>query len=173
MKKQLSLCIALVFLVMSLAGAFMFSEAHANRAVAFFENLRHTKGQFYGKSFTLLPWEKQIIRDVYGTLKADGTRQYKYVYIEIPKKNGKSELAAGGGLYHTFADGEKNGEIYGCAADRDQASLVFNVACDMIEQSPVLKKRAKNHRTRRKRSGIRSADLSTRWYPQKRIPSTA
>ena len=106
----------------------MFSEAHANRAVRFFESLKHTKGQFSGQPFTLLPWERQIIRDVYGTLKADGTRQYKFIYVEIPKKNGKSELAAGAALYQLFADGEKSGEIYGCAADRDQAGLVFNVA---------------------------------------------
>lgn len=124
-------------------GGIMFSQAHADRAVAFFGNLKHTKGQYHGKPFVLLPWEEQIIRDVYGTLKEDGTRQYKYIYIEIPKKNGKSELVAGSALFHTFADGEMNGEIYGCAADRDQASLIYDVACDMIEQSPVLSKRAR------------------------------
>ena len=121
----------------------MFSEAHANRAVRFFESLKHTKGQFSGQPFTLLPWEREIIRTVYGTLKADGTRQYKFVYVEIPKKNGKSELAAGAALYQLFADGEKSGEIYGCAADRDQASLVFNVAVEMIHQAPALATRAK------------------------------
>lgn len=120
----------------------MFSEAHADRAVMFFESLKHTKGKFHGEPFTLLPWERKIVRDVYGTLKEDGTRQYKFIYIEIPKKNGKSELAAAAALYHTFADGEWNGEIYGCAADRAQASLVYNVAKDMIAQSPVLTKRA-------------------------------
>ena len=121
----------------------MFSAAKADRAVRFYEMLHHTKGKFHGQPFTLLPWQDRIIRDVYGTLRPDGTRQYKYVYIEIPKKNGKSELAAAAALYHLFADGEKSGEIYGCAADRDQASLVFNVAVEMIEQSPTLSKRAK------------------------------
>lgn len=133
-----------VFLTLVLAVvAFMFSEAHAQRAVKFFELLRHTKGQFAGQPFNLLPWESQIIRDVYGTLKEDGTRQYKYVYVEIPKKNGKSELAAGAALYQLFADGEVNGEVYGCAADREQASLVFDVAVDMVEQVPALAKRAR------------------------------
>jgi phage terminase large subunit-like protein len=89
------------------------------------------------------PWQRQIIRDVYGTLKEDGTRQYKYVYLEIPKKNGKSELAAGAALYHLFADGERNGEIYGCAADKKQAKIVYKVAKDMIELVPALKKRAR------------------------------
>jgi phage terminase large subunit-like protein len=121
----------------------MFSETKADRAVRFFESLKHTKGKFFGQPFLLLDWEKQIIRDVYGTLKADGTRQYKYAYIEIPKKNGKSELAAGAALYQLFADGEKHGEVYGCAADRAQASLVYDVAVDMIDQVPALARRAK------------------------------
>lgn len=121
----------------------MFSDARADRAVKFFEMLKHTKGKFHGQPFTLLPWQSQIIRDVYGTLKEDGTRQYKFAYLEIPKKNGKSEMAAGAALYHLFADGEKNGEVYGCAADRGQASIVFDVAVDMIDQLPALKKRAK------------------------------
>lgn len=132
----LILCIVLI-------GAAMFSEARADRAVRFFEMLRHTKGQFAGQPFTLLPWERTIIRDVYGTIRENGARQYKYVYVEIPKKNGKSELAAGAALYHLFADGERNGEVYGCAADKEQASLVFDVAVDMIDQIPALKKRAK------------------------------
>jgi phage terminase large subunit-like protein len=127
---------------MCLVGG-VFSEAHAQRAVKFFEMLRHTDGQFYNQPFVLLPWQKKIIRDVYGTLKADGTRQYKYVYIEIPKKNGKSELAAGAALYHLFADGEMKGEIYGCAADKGQAGIVYEVARDMIELVPALEKRAK------------------------------
>lgn len=136
--KRAVTCFLLIFLVLA-----MFSEAHAQRAVRFFGMLKHTKGQFAGQPFTLLPWEEQIIRDVYGTLKADGTRQYKFVYIEIAKKNGKSELAAGVALYHLFADGEKNGEVYGCAVDREQAAIVFDVANDMLQQVPALQKRAR------------------------------
>lgn len=140
MKRSTLLMLAVVILI----GAWiMFSEAHANRAEKFFESLKHTDGQFYNQPFVLLPWQKQIIRDVYGTLKEDGTRQYKNVYLEIPKKNGKSELAAGAALFHTFADGERNGEIYGCAADKKQARIVYKVAKDMIDLVPALKKRAK------------------------------
>jgi phage terminase large subunit-like protein len=131
-----------LFLLLAMGGA-MFSEARAARAVKFFESLKHTKGRFSGQPFILLPWEKQIIQDVYGTLKSDGTRQYKYVYIELPKKQGKSELAAGAALYQLFADGEKNGEVYGCAADKEQGALVFDVAVDMVDQVPALTKRAK------------------------------
>lgn len=138
MKRWLSFFWLLIFLV----GA-MFDEARAQRAVRFFESLRHTDGQFYNQPFVLLPWQKQIIRDVYGTVHEDGTRQYRYVYLEIPKKNGKSELAAGAALYHLFADGERNGEIYGCAADKMQARIVYKVAKAMIELVPALNRRAK------------------------------
>lgn len=314
-------------IILILLVAAMFSEARARRAVAFFESLRHTKGQFSGKPFTLLPWQKQIVRDVYGNVNEQGLRQVRYVYLEVPKKNGKalaidttiptptgwrkmkdlaagdkvfdengkqcnvvsatdvmydqpcylirftngqefiadanhqwltstrrpeaktairttadiastiynnglnhrieipgaieiehrvlpidpylfglwpgdgnsqrkqllqsvsaghktrasrvyiescepvqsvpvkciqvdspskmylagetfipthnSEIVAGSALYHTFADGERNGEVYGCAADKEQASIVFDVAVDMIDQVPALKKRAK------------------------------
>lgn len=121
----------------------MFDETRAQRAVKIFESLRHTKGRFHGQPFKLLPWQEQIVRDVYGTVDENGLRQIKFVYIEIPKKQGKSELAAAAAIYHLFADGERNGEVYGCAADRSQASLVFDVAVDMIDQAPALKKRAK------------------------------
>src|SRR3990172_6311717 len=133
----------LAFLLILIMAAAMFSEARAHRAVKFFESLPHTKGRFYGQPFLLLPWQKSIIRDVYGTVNEAGFRTYKYAYLEIPKKNGKSELCAGAALYHLFADGEKNGEIYGCAADREQATLVFDVAVDMIDQLPALGKRAR------------------------------
>lgn len=127
----------------SVPGVSAFSASKAERAVRFFESLKHTKGAFNGKPFTLLPWEDKIVRDVYGTVKEDGTRQYRTIYIEIPKKNGKSELAAGASLYQLYADGEKNGEVYGCAADRQQASIVFDVAVGMIDMIPELKKRTK------------------------------
>ena len=143
MKRLLTACLFLVLMFTGLSGNIMFSEAHAQRAEAFFSNLKHVKSPFHGKPFVLLPWERQIIRDVYGTLKEDGTRQYKTVYIEIPKKNGKTELIAGAALYHLFADGEQYGEIYGCASDRSQAALAYDVAVGMIEQSPTLLKRAK------------------------------
>lgn len=121
----------------------MFDNEKALHAVNFIELLKHTKGSFRGKPFKLLPWQHEIITDVYGTLNDKGLRQYQFVYLEVPKKNGKSELVAATALYHTFADGEIKGEIYGCAADRAQASLAFDVAVDMVDQNPYLKKRCK------------------------------
>jgi len=121
----------------------MFDERRAQRAVKFFESLKHTTGKFHGQPFELLDWQLPIVRDVYGTLKENRTRQYKYAYLEIPKKNGKTELVAGAALYATFADGEKNGQVFSCAAEKGQASIAFDVAYDMIGQVPALKKRTK------------------------------
>jgi len=134
---------AIILVLIVCVVAAMFDEARATRAVRFYESLKHTKGRFYGQPFILLPWQAQIVRDVYGTVNERGVRQYKYVYLEVPKKNGKSEMVAGAALFHTFADGERNGEVYGCAADKQQASIVFDVAVDMIDQVPALQKRAR------------------------------
>ena len=121
----------------------MFDEAKARQTVEFINCLKHTKGRWRGQPFALLPWQEQIIRDVFGTMKENGYRQYNTAYIEIPKKNGKSELAAGVALYMTCGDGEWGAEVYGCASDRQQASIVFDVAVDMVDQCPALKKRIK------------------------------
>ena len=80
---------------------------------------------------------------MFGTLKANGYRQFNTAYIEIPKKQGKSELAAAVALLLTCGDGEERAEVYGCAADRQQASIVFNVAADMVRMCPALAKRVK------------------------------
>ena len=118
-------------------------QALADRAVAFINSLKHTKGVWYGKNFELLPWQDKIVIDIFGTLKPNGYRQYNTAYVEIPKKQGKSELAAAIALYLTCGDGEYGAEVYGCAADRQQASIVFDVAVEMINQCPALKKRCK------------------------------
>jgi phage terminase large subunit-like protein len=116
-----------------------FDQAKANRAIKFIELLSHT-GDFHGQRFELFPWEHQIVSDVFGTLNARGLRQYRTVYIEIPKKNGKSELLGAIANKHLFDKDEPNGEIYGCAGDRSQASIIFDTAVEMIMQEPYLKK---------------------------------
>ncbi len=121
----------------------VFDEKKAAHAINFINYLKHTKGQWRGVPFDLLPWQEQIIRDIFGTVKENGYRQYNTAYIEVPKKNGKSELAAAVALLMTCADNEWGAEVYGCASDRQQASIVFDVAVDMIDQSPALKKRFK------------------------------
>ena len=120
-----------------------YDAAKADRAVRFIENLCHTKGRWAGKPFWLLPWQEQIIRDIFGVVKEDDTRQFRTAYVEIPKKNGKSELAAAIALYLLYADNEPSAEVYGAAADRQQASIVFDVAKRMVEMTPALLKRSK------------------------------
>ncbi|ADK13435.1 Phage Terminase [Clostridium ljungdahlii DSM 13528] len=121
----------------------MFDEKKAEKVVKFINNLKHTKGVWHGVSFDLLPWQDKIIKDIFGTVKDNGYRKYNTAYVEIPKKNGKSEIAAAIALYLTCADNEWGAEVYGCAADRQQASIVFDVAVDMVDQCPALKKRIK------------------------------
>lgn len=120
-----------------------YDKAKADRAVAFIENLCHTKGKWAGKRFWLLPWQEQLIRDIFGIVKSDGNRQFRTAFVEICKKVGKSELAAAIALYLLYADNEPSAEVYGAAADRQQASIVFDVARQMVEMSPALMKRSK------------------------------
>lgn len=119
-----------------------YDKSKADRAVRFIENLCHTKGKWDGMPFWLLPWQEQIIRDIFGIVDDKGFRQFRTAYIEIPKKNGKSELAAAVALYLLYADNEPSAEVYGAAADRQQASIVFDVARRMVEKSPALLKRS-------------------------------
>ena len=120
-----------------------YDEDAADFAVAFVQNLCHTKGVWAGRRFELIPWQERIVRDVFGVLKQNGYRQFNTAYVEIPKKNGKSELAAAIALLLTCADGEQRAEVYGCAADRQQASIVFDVAADMVRMCPALGRRCK------------------------------
>ena len=120
-----------------------YDKAAADYAVGFIECLCHTKGTWAGKSFELIDWQERIIRDIFGILKSNGYRQFNTAYVEIPKKQGKSELAAAVALLLCCGDGEERAEVYGCAADRQQAGIVFDVAADMVRMCPALNKRVK------------------------------
>ena len=120
-----------------------YDKAAADYAVGFIECLCHTKGTWAGKPFELIDWQERIIRDLFGILKPNGYRQFNTAYVELPKKQGKSELAAAVALLLCCGDGEERAEVYGCAADRQQASIVFEVAADMVRMCPALGKRVK------------------------------
>lgn len=126
-----------------MAPSSYYDKDKADYAVEFIECLKHTKGVWNGEPFKLLEWQERIIRDLFGIVKENGYRQFNTAYIEIPKKNGKSELAAAVALLLTCGDGEERAEVYGCAADRAQASIVFEVASDMVRMCPALSKRVK------------------------------
>lgn len=94
-----------------------------------------------GKLFKLYDWQRRALEEFYGVMVPDpdtgeALRKYWYLYLEIPKKNGKSELAAALGLYHLFADGELNAEVYICAADKDNATIVYSAAVFMATSAP-------------------------------------
>lgn len=122
-----------------LNGAY-FDVAAAERVRGFYSDLLvHSKGKFAGDPFTLLDWQYlDVIGPIYGWMRADGSRRYRRAYVEIPKKNGKSTIASGVGLYHLVADREPGAEVYLAAADRDQASIVYNEAANMVEASADL-----------------------------------
>jgi phage terminase large subunit-like protein len=104
--------------------------------------LRHSKGQWAGKSFELLDWQwRDVIGPLFGWKRPDGSRRFRRGYIEVPKKNGKSTLFAGLSLYLLTCDNEPGAEVYSAAVDRDQASIVFNEAANMVESSPHLSSR--------------------------------
>jgi len=126
------------------ADEFYFDQKYARAAINFFEKiLTHVKGEWAGQPFVLQDWQRDdIIGPLFGWRRADGTRKFRTAYIEIPRKNGKSTLAAGIALYLEFADGEQGAEVYSAAADKDQAAIVFDLAKQMVEASGPLSKLA-------------------------------
>ncbi|MEM7619776.1 MAG: terminase TerL endonuclease subunit [Pseudomonadota bacterium] len=127
-------------------GDYWYDTATAEAAVNFFsDHLRLTKGKWARKPFHLEDWQKEkIIRPLFGWKRHDNsdpakcTRKYRQVYVEVPKKNGKTELAAGIGLLLLVGDGELGGEGYAIANNKNQAMIAFSVASAMVNYSPTL-----------------------------------
>jgi phage terminase large subunit-like protein len=115
------------------------TDEGSERAFRFINLLKHTKGKFAHEPFNLRPWqEHDIIRPLFSTDPKTGLRRYRTSLLMLPRKNGKSEIAAAIALYGLLADNEAGAEVYSAAADRDQASLVFNVAAQMVRAEPKL-----------------------------------
>ncbi len=121
-----------------------YDAAKADRAVTFIENLRHTKGKWAGKRFWLLPWQEQIIRDVFGIV---GEKRKIVSFARLMSKSARRTANPNLPLRWLcicfFADNEPSAEVYGAAADRQQASIVFDVAHQMVQMTPALLKRCK------------------------------
>ena len=125
---------------------YYFDEEAADRAVNFIEQFcTHVKGELAGKAFILEQWQKDdIVRPLFGWKSKDtGYRKYRTCYVEIPRKNGKSNLAAALALYLLFADGEPGAEIISAAGDRGQANIVYHIAQEMIKNNKHLRSKAK------------------------------
>jgi phage terminase large subunit-like protein len=111
--------------------------APAREPIGFINGLTHTKGPFARQTFNLRPWQVRILKQLFKK-RPDGRRQYRTCLLMLPRKNGKTELAAAIALYGLLADGETGAEVYSAAADRDQAGLVFGVAAQMLRNDPTL-----------------------------------
>jgi phage terminase large subunit-like protein len=122
------------------ADDFIFDGNTARSVCNFFhDRFRHEKGEFAGKPFELLDWEKQFLGHLFGwKRKSDGTRRYREALLYIPKKNGKTEVAAGIGIIMTVADNEPGSEVYAASGDKDQASLIFSAASHFVETDELL-----------------------------------
>jgi phage terminase large subunit-like protein len=119
-----------------------FDPSAAQHVIDFFGFLRHSKGEWAGQEFILQPWQQFILWCLFGwKRRSDGARRFRTAYAEIARKNGKSTLAAGLGLYLFFADGEPGAEVYCVATMKDQARIVFTEAERMRKSSPALRQR--------------------------------
>jgi len=130
-----------------------FCEPRARHVIAFFaEILVHTKGRWARTRFVLSPWQEyEIIRPLFGTVRWSPeheryVRWYTIAWIELGRKNGKSELGAGIALYLLEGDGEEGAEVYGAAKDTGQAKKVWDVARRMTTLSPWLRPRLEVNR---------------------------
>ncbi len=119
-----------------------FDEGDAVRVCRFFETyLKHSKGEFCGRPFYLEGWQAFILFNLFGWKREDGTRRFRIAYISVARKNGKSPLASGIGLYLTIADREPGANVYAAATKKDQARIVHDEAIRMIRKSERLSKR--------------------------------
>ncbi|WP_228995332.1 terminase large subunit domain-containing protein, partial [Streptomyces sp. DH8] len=119
-----------------------FDPEAVERVLKFFLLLKQLIGRHAGREFRLMDWQvRYLIAPVFGLKRADGYRVIRTVWFEIPRKNGKSTICSGLGLYLAFADREAGAEVYAAAGDRDQANIVFRAAANMASGSPPLKKK--------------------------------
>lgn len=124
--------------------SFYFSPGEAVNAIGFMQSLRHSKGKWAGDPFVLSDWQVFATWNIFGwqVIDEDGKhiRRFKTVYLEVPRKNGKTTWIAAAGLYLAFAEGESGAEVYSCATKRDQAIISHSEATRMVRKSPELKK---------------------------------
>lgn len=120
------------------AAGYWFDIAEANRVCSFVTLCRHSKGKWAGLPMELAAWQRQKIRRLFGWRRPDGTRRYRRTYWWVPRKNGKSTLAAIVALLLVAADGEPGAQVFSAAADKEQAEIVFSEAKNMVESSEEL-----------------------------------
>ncbi len=124
------------------ADKYHFDDEAGALAVEFFEEcLVHVQGPMSGQPFKLLPWQADFIGDLFGWKDTDtGLLRYTKCYAEVPRKNGKTTLLAGLGLY-LLLKAEHGGQIIGCASSLDQAAFLYDIAAEMVNRAPAFLKR--------------------------------
>lgn len=118
-----------------------FDADAGQHVIDFFQFLRHSKGEWAGQTVTLEGWQQFVLWVVFGWRRADGTRRFRTAYQEVARKNGKSTIGAGIGLYLLVADGEPGAEVYTAATKRDQARITHSEATRMVKASPSLRRK--------------------------------
>lgn len=137
-----------------------FDHQAAHEAIAFFALLKHSKGEWAGRPFVLEPWQQFVVASLIGWKREDGLRRFRTGYLEVARKNGKSTLAAGLGLYLLIADGEPGAEVYTAATKRAQARITHGEATRMAKGSPVIRPEVKIVR-----DNIHIVDTASKYEP--------
>lgn len=139
-KKVKSVVAHLVRIVQRDDVNYHYDAKKGNKAIEFFENfLKHSKGKTAGQPFILELWQKCIVGATFGIVHREtGARKYRELLLIVARKNGKSTLSAGIGLYGLVADGESGAEIYSAATKREQAKIIWDEAKRMVKKSPVM-----------------------------------
>lgn len=132
----------------------------ARKAIAFFSLLKHSKGEWAGRPITLEPWQQFVLWCLFGWKRADGTRRFRTSYLEVARKNGKTTIAAGLGLYLMLADGEPGAEVYSAATIRSQARLSHAEATRMAKSSPAIRGRVRIYK-----DNIHIVDTASKFEP--------
>jgi phage terminase large subunit-like protein len=119
---------------------YFFDPEAATRVLDFFRlYCTHVEGELAGKPLIPEDWQYRALRDAFGWKnRGNGSRKYRLVWNAVPRKNGKTTLAAGVGLYLTFADQEAGAKVFSAATEKEQASIVFDIATAMVKASPEL-----------------------------------
>lgn len=125
-------------------GDIYFDEKAAENAIKYVAFFKHYKGSFRGRAFELLPFQQFIVGNIFGwKLTATGKRLYKTAYVEIPRKNGKTALAAAVALHCLLFDGEGAPEVYTAATKEDQAKLCWRDCTKFIKSNQRIHRNVK------------------------------
>jgi len=142
------------------ARGLSFDEPSARKAIGFFSLLIQSKGEWAGHPLVLEPWQQFVIGSLFGWKRADGFRRFRTSYLEVSRKNGKTTMAAGVGLYLLLADGEPGAEVYSVATKRDQARLSHGEATRMAKSSPLIRNEVRVYR-----DNIHIVDTASKFEP--------